>query len=135
LTYSLDTWHKVRVGESRDLLRLAVIERTHPRGYISVTDVDSGTETCWVSWSGGVAENDEIHEDFVIYHKSLTLNVEVDLLTDPSTRDVKVVTDAIWRMYGRRHKLDATGRDIEVIAGEKVLFGGMRITETDIEPE
>ncbi|MHA2429219.1 MAG: hypothetical protein ACXADB_14450, partial [Candidatus Hermodarchaeia archaeon] len=90
LTYSLDTWHRVMVGESRDLVGRAFQERTHPRGSVDVTDVDGGTESCWVMWVGGVTENDERENDYVIYHKTLTINVLVDLLTDPSTSDVKV---------------------------------------------
>lgn len=135
LTYTLDTWHRVLVGESRDLVSLALIERTPPRGYVNVIDVDGGTEACWVRWFGGVAANDEEKEDYVIYHKSLTIEVLVDLLVDPNERDVKVVTDAIWRTYQQRHKVDDTGKDIIVISGEDVLFQGMRITETDVGKE
>lgn len=135
LTYSLDTWHRVLAGESRDLVTLAIIERTHPRGYVNVSDVDGGTEACWVRWLGGVANNDEEKEDYVIYHKSLTLEVLVDLLVDATERDVKVVTDSIWRTYQQRHKVDDTGKDIIIVSGEESLFEGMRITETDVAKE
>jgi len=135
LTYSIDTWHKDRAGESRDLLKAILIERTPPRGAMSVEDVDGGTEACWVQWLGSMVGNDEAAEDYVIYHKTLTVQVLVDLLTDTSTEDVKVVTEAIWRTYAQSYKLASDGREIEIIPGGDVLFQGMRVTETDVGEE
>lgn len=135
LFYSLDTWHKIRVGESRDLVSRTIMERTPPRGAISVEDVDGGTETCWMQWSGVVSNLDEELEDYVIYHKSLLLEVYADLLTDPTERDVKVATDLLWDMYCRKHVLDETGRDIETSSGDEVLYNRMRITETSVSGE
>lgn len=135
LLYSLDTWHKVRAIEDRDLLATAIIEKTPPRGYISVNNVDGETEYCWVLWSGGVVTNDEEEEDYVVYHKTLTLNVFADLLIQSTTRDVKVVTDNIVRMYGTNWKITSDGKLIEIISGEDKLFGGFRMTETEITEE
>jgi hypothetical protein len=86
-------------------------------------------------WVGGVTENDERENDYVIYDKTLTSNVLVDLLTDPSTRDVKVGTEMIWKTYQQRHILDDTGRDIEIITGQDTLFQEIRVTDTDVVAE
>jgi hypothetical protein len=97
--YTLDTWHKVRATESRDLVTEAIIERTPPRGYMNVTDIDSGTTPLWVMWEGNVANLDEDLPDITIYHKSLTISVLARVLTDPNTRDLKVVIEGQWKVF------------------------------------
>lgn len=132
LTYSLDTWHKVRAGESRDLVTYALIERTHPRGSLSVEDVGGGSELCWVLWTSGVASNDELMEDLVIYHKTVTVDVLVYLLTDPSVRSVKVAIESLWKTYGRRTVVDADGIGVLAVPNQDVPFNVMHITQSEI---
>lgn len=104
LEYSIDTWHKLRASEERDLLRDAVIKKTPVRGYLSVEDIDGNTETVWAFWNGSVRSLNEIDVDEVIYHKSLSVNVHVTMLTDEVESLVPTVTEQRWSV--RKHDFE-----------------------------
>ncbi len=132
IIYTLDTWHRVMAGESRDLITEAVIQRTPPRGYMTVENVDGGDQDVWVIWDGGVTQLDEVLADVVIYHKSLSLRVMVDLLTIPTTEDKKVVTTLDWKLYNRTITFDIEGNVILVPGGD-IYDHTLRITESGEE--
>ena len=96
IQYSLDTWHRNRVLEDRDLLFETFLRKTPIRGYMTVKNIDDEDITVWVSWMGSVVTADESDVDELIYHKSLSLIVMAYLSQVDSTdtdRD-KVVTKA-----------------------------------------
>jgi hypothetical protein len=96
IQYSLDTWHRNRALEDRDLLFETFLRKTPIRGYMTVKNIDDEDITVWVSWMGSVVTADESDVDEIIYHKSLSLIVMAYLSQVDSTdtdRD-KVVTKA-----------------------------------------
>jgi len=97
ISYTIDTWHKIRAGESRDLLRYAIIETTPTRGYITVTDIDGGSQDLWVFWNGTLTTLDEQLNDVVIYHKTLTVRILAKLLPDKTLREYKTATKLTWK--------------------------------------
>lgn len=130
LSYSVDTWHKDRVGESRDLVSEMLVQKTPPRGAMDVTDIDSGTESLWVMWSGGgVVQLDEIEGDYVIYHKSLTVDVYATLLTDTTGYDDTVVTQLLMKFYARNFVYNEFGNS-EVDDTNLVEDVQIRVTDT-----
>lgn len=122
LGYSLDTWHKDRAGECRDLVQEIAIVRTPARGSMSVARVDGGLESVWVRWIGGMTALDERDGDTVIYHKSLLLSIPVDLLVDSTVRDVKTVATNIWNLYQEDVEMDDRGRVIRLTTTQLVPF-------------
>jgi hypothetical protein len=132
IIYSLDTWHKIRVGESRDLITEAIVQRTPPRGYMTVEDVDGGDQDVWVIWYGGLGQLDEILPDGVMYHKSLSIRVMVDLLSIPTTEDKKVVTTIDWKLYNRTVTYDIDG-NVVLVPGGDIYDHTLRITESGEE--
>lgn len=132
LTYSLDTWHKVRVSESRDLVQALLIQGTPPRGFMPVTDIDGGTENVWVMWSGGITSLNEIDGDYSIYHKSLTVDIYADLLTDTTEYDDTVVTQLLMKYYARNYIYNEFGAsEVDATRIEDVQI---RFTDTEEEP-
>lgn len=95
IQYVLDTWHKNKVIEDRDLLFEAFLRKTPIRGYMTVKNIDNEDITVWVSWSGSLTSLDEMDVDTVIYHKSLSLVVLAYLAPVEYDETVgrKVVTD------------------------------------------
>jgi len=120
LMYSLDTWHKIRVGESRDLVYEAIIKRTNPRGYLTVTNIDGNPVTPDLFWGGGVVENDEKKPDIVIYHKTLTLEIPVWLILDDTETREKVAMYVEWKVSSYETKTELDG-SIVPIAGSETL--------------
>lgn len=96
LQYSIDTWHRVRAAEDRDLVAEAIFQRTPPRGFVTLTNVDGETVDVWVLWAGGITSLDERQPDVVIYHKTLTVDVLADILDDPALGIEKTVTHVRW---------------------------------------
>lgn len=104
LQYSIDTWHKAIVGESRDLVSQTLIHRTRPRGSLTALNIDGVSTSMWMFWDGGVVVADEYDSDELIYHKVLNVVViaylalsEADAVTD-----AKVVTEAQVEVSLRR---------------------------------
>lgn len=133
LGYSIDTWHKNRADEDRDLISEILVQRTAPQGYMPVTNIDSGTENVWVMWSGGLVALDETDGDYVVYHKSLTVHVYADLLTDTSTYDDKVVTQLLMKFYARDYIYNRFGES-EVSDDNLVEDVQIRVTDIDEGP-
>lgn len=133
MQYSIDTWHRQRVGESRDLVAEVIQTLTPPRGYMPVTDIDGGVEDVWVLWAGGVVTLDEVLPDVVIYHKSLTVDVLACLITDPTLEVAKVATSLDFSVSSRRITLDNQG-NVVVIPGQDVLHIKFRVTDTGEGP-
>ena len=134
VTYSLDTWHKVRVGESRDLVAETMIRRTPPRGAVTVPLVGGGTHALWVFWSGGIATLDEPGSDETIYHKSLTVDVLASLLVDAEVTTRKVVTSAQWAFVHERALVSPDGRGVVVVPGEGFLDLTMKVDQDGDRP-
>jgi len=120
LQYSLDTWHRVRAAEERDLLHSAFIERTPTRGSISVEDIDGNTETLWVFWAGNIVALDEPNIDEIIYHKSLTVDVLATLLSDTVTEAIPTVTEQRWRVQRTNFVTDVSLTDTTIRVRESV---------------
>lgn len=91
LQYRVETWHRVRTAEDRDLVFEAIVERTHPRG--SLLGVGANTSDLWALWSGGVANLDAVEVDEVVFHKTLTVEVLADVIPTTDTVRAKVVTE------------------------------------------
>lgn len=98
LTYSVDLWSRVRsdgslgASDSRDFLMLAVVKRTPPKSFLTVTTVDGATTTVWAFREGALVTRDEVDADEVIYHKSFSLEVLAHL--DMAETSVVPVTAA-----------------------------------------
>lgn len=133
ISYSVDTWHKIRVGESRDLVQKAILQRTPPRGFMPVTTVDGNTINAWVLWSGGITQLDEVLPDVVIYHKSLTVEVLAYVLQDTVESQAKVAMEVIWGVSSIKLVTDGLGNTSIDPLGE-VLDVVFRITESGDSP-
>lgn len=97
LSYIIDTWHRVRAGEDRDLVGVALFEATPPRGFLSMFNVDGEPLDAWVLWgAGGITSLDERHADMVVYHKSLTVDVLVSILDSRQITSEKIVLAVRW---------------------------------------
>ena len=131
ILYSIDTWHRVLVSESRDLLEVAILQKITPRDYLSVTNIDGDSVDCWMFWSGGVTGNDEKESDVIIYHKTLTLEVRAHLtrVDADDTTDEKVAMEGQWAVY----KLSPT-EDQVAVDSDKELDVNFRVTDTIEEP-
>lgn len=116
VAYSIDTWHKARVGESRDLVSEAMIARTQPRDFIALTTIDAGTFDADLMWSGGIVNSDQLLPDVVIYHKSLTIEVAayLSLVEANALTPEKVVTTNQWTVFQNQVAYDKSGRVQEV---------------------
>jgi hypothetical protein len=134
ISYRVDTWHRIRAGESRDLVVETLIQRTPPRGYVTVPTVDAGSQNLWVFWAGGIAQLDEINADEVIYHKSATVEVLAHLLLDTTTTDRKAATEVQWRIVQERTVASPDGKGVVVIPGEGFLDLTMQIDEDGERP-
>jgi hypothetical protein len=96
ILYSLDTWHRAKVIEDRDLLFETFLRTTPIRGYLPIKNIDDEDISVWVSWMGSLVMADESDFDELIYHKTITLTVLAYLApvgTVDTVRD-KVVTKA-----------------------------------------
>lgn len=97
LSYIIDTWHRVRAGEDRDLVAVALFEAVPPRGFMSLFNVDGEPIDAWVLWgAGGIISLDERHADMVVYHKSLTVDVLVSILDSQQITSEKIVLAVRW---------------------------------------
>jgi len=134
LMYSVDTWHRGKVSESRDLLQYAVLRKTPPRSYLTVQNIDGENVDLWVFWSGGIAGNDERLEDEVIYHKTLTLEIPAHItkVDYDDVEETKVAMELHWKTYVAKTIMDQTG--IQWVSGADVLDLGIKVTDTTEEP-
>lgn len=96
IQYALDTWHRTKVIEDRDLLFETFLRKTPIRGYLPVKNIDNEDISVWVNWMGSLVTADEADYDELIYHKSLTLMVLAYLapVDAADTERDKVVTKA-----------------------------------------
>lgn len=133
VSYSLDTWHRVMVSESRDLVKEAVVSRTKPRGFMYLNNIDSEQIAVNVFWSGGIVPLDETETDEVIYHKSLTLEIPAYLIGDETETQAKTVLEHHATVKNRRWLPDSMGQ-AEPVVGEDVEDVTIRITQTGDEP-
>ena len=133
LAYSLDTWHKARVGESRDLVTEALIYNTDPRGYLTVSNIDGVNIPIWMFWQGGVTSVDEYDVDEVIYHKSLTVVVlaYVAQVAFDDVSEEKVVTELNLDVSSRHTWRDEDGFHVD--DSKNVKDVSIRVTDTDVE--
>jgi len=132
--YSIDTWHRERVSESRDLLIETILYRTNPRGYLTVQNVDGVNVDVWMIWDGGVTSMDFSETDEIIYRKSLTVYVLAYLaLVDASdTSEEKVATELNFEVQSRHTYLDSNG-EVQVDDSKNVKDVEIRVTDTDVE--
>jgi hypothetical protein len=96
ILYSLDTWHRAKVIEDRDLLFETFLRKTPIRGYLPIKNIDDEDISVWVNWTGSLVMADEADYDELIYHKSVTLTI-LAYLAPVSVSDIvsdKVVTKA-----------------------------------------
>jgi len=138
IQYSIDTWHKALVAESRDLISEVLMYRTCPRGFLTVANIDGENVDVWLFWEGGFVTSDELHSDEIIYHKTLTL-VVVAYLALSAVDDVdeeKVVTEAQVEVSLRSTWRDQGGHPLEIQVDDtkNVLDLVIGVTETDEEP-
>lgn len=133
LLYSLDTWHKARVGESRDLVTEALIHRTDPRGSLTVTNIDGVDIPVWMFWQGGITSVDEYDVDEVIYHKSLTVLIlaYVAIVDSDDVTEEKVVTELNLDVSLRHTWRDKDGFHVDDSKNVKDVT--IRVTDTDVE--
>ena len=133
IMYSIDTWHKANVGESRDLVTEAVLYRTNPRGYLTVENIDEEDINVWMFWSGGVTTLDEADTDEMIYHKNLTVTVlaHLALVEADDVTDLPVATELQLSTYSRRTWQGEDG--LEVDDTENVKDITIRVTDTDVD--
>lgn len=134
LVYSVDTWHKDRVSESRELAREVLLYRTEPRGYLSVLNVDGVSIDLWAISSSGYSCEPEELPDTVIYHNTLTLEIEVYLAMsafDQVDRE-KVAMEAWWTVFSRGTV--SVYDEIEIESGEEVEDLTIRFTDTEEGP-
>ena len=138
IQYSVDTWHKALVGESRDLIAEVLMHRTRPRGSLAVTNIDGTVTNIWLFWEGGVITADEMDTDEIIYHKTLTLvAVAYVALSDADdVEDRKVVTEAQVRVSLRRAWSAPVEhpKDVQIDDTKNVLDLTISVDETDAEP-
>lgn len=134
LVYSVDTWHKDRVLESRELAKEVLIYRTDPRGYLSVLNIDGVSIDLWAISSGGYSCEPERLPDTVIYHNTLTLEVEVYLAMSAFDQvdSEKVAMEAWWTVFSRGTVLGLDG--IEIESGGDVEDLTIRFTDTEEGP-
>lgn len=132
VSYSIDTWHKARVSESRDLLKEAVLERTKPRGFMYLNNIDSEQISVNVFWSGGVTDLDEVETDEVIYHKSLTVEILAYLIGDETESQAKIVLEHRATVKSRTWVSDSEGHATPIV-GEDVTDVTIKITQTGDE--
>jgi hypothetical protein len=134
IMYSVDTWHKARVSESRDLLSAAIFHKIDPRDYLTVQNIDGTAITVWLFWVGGISGTEEKHVDEIIYHK--TLNVVVlaylSLVEATDTTDLKVATEHNFEVSLRHTYLDSNGT-LQVDDSKNVKDVEFRVTDTDVE--
>lgn len=112
--YSIDTWHKVRAIEDRDLVTEAIIKKTKPRGYLTVSNIDGEDVTVWFFTDGSVVQKDEPQPDMVIYHKIVTVSILAYLsgvAFDDTVRE-KVVMKVNWEAVWRLLRTDEFGSEI-----------------------
>ncbi len=125
LVYSIDTWHRVRASEERDLVSEVIINRTRPRGFIP--QVGANLVDLNAFWAGSLTNLDETETDEVIFHKSLTLEILADVIPTTATVDRKVVTDLIWQfdqtglLYDSRGNPSLDENDLTTDARFRVL--------------
>jgi len=134
IMYSIDTWHRARVSESRDLVAEAIQYLTDPRGYLTVQNIDGTNIDVWLFWAGGIATADERSTDEIIYHKSLTVSVLAYLARTAvgTTTEVKVATDLDFEVLSRHVYLDSNG-DLQIDDSKNVKDVEFRITDTGVE--
>lgn len=135
LMYILDTWHKDRVSEARQLVQEVYMQRTDPRGYISVENIDGETIDLWAVTNGNLDSMQEDLPDTVIYHSSQVLAVEaylsgVALPTD--TTEEKVAMELQAKVFLRGSALGADGIEVESDDGTEDLT--IRYTDTEEGP-
>lgn len=132
--YSIDTWHRVRASESRDLVTEALIYNTNPRGYLTVENVDGVDVDVWLIWDGAVTSADSRETDEVIYHKTLTVYVlaYLSLVDAADTTEEKVATELNFEVQSRHTYLDSTGT-LQVDDTKNVKDVEIRVTDTDVE--
>jgi len=123
LMYTIETHHKAKVGESRDLVHEALMKKTPARGYITIKNIDDEDIDVWLFWAEGIGmtQNDVYEADVVIYSKMITVSLPVFIAradADDVTRE-KVAMIADWKVFSRRTILTPDG--IVVIPGEETL--------------
>jgi hypothetical protein len=131
LMYAVDTWHKARAGESRDLLTEAILHRTQPRGSLTVQNIDGVNIPVWLFWEGGIRTLDEVDVDEMIYHKTLSVIV-LSYLSTASAEDVseeKAVTETRLSFYNRHVEISSSGVTIDDSKNVKDI--SIRVTDTD----
>lgn len=112
--FSIDTWHKVRTKEELDLVQIAVLQRTKPRGYLTVATIDSENVDCWMLQQGSVVQRNEHMSDMVILHKIVTVEVLAHLSSvsfDDTIRE-KVVMKANWEAVNQYLLTQDSGDEI-----------------------
>ena len=135
LLYSIDTWHRVRAIESRDLVSKILVRQTRPRSYITAQNIDGEDITLWTFMSGGIVSNDEERPDEVIYHKTATVEVLAYLSLvdfDDVTRE-KVAMELNWTVFSRELVPGPDGKTMEEV-GDPTKHLSLRITDTGAEP-
>ena len=132
--YSIDTWHKARASESRDLVAEALLYLTDPRGYLTVQNIDGTAIDLWMFWDGGITAAEERSIDEIIYHKTLTVSILAYLARTAvdTTTDTKVATELDFEVQSRHFYLGAGGV-IQIDDSKNVKDVEFRITDTDIE--
>lgn len=133
ITYSLDTWHRVRVWQDRDLVSLALLSKTPPRSSMTVKNIDNADQTVWVVWAGGIVASDEVDGDDLILHKSLTIDVLADLILSSTVTMVKTVVGTQWKVSAIRTVSSPDGRSVVRTQGDEVKDLVFRILESGPE--
>jgi hypothetical protein len=133
ILYSVDTWHRARAGESRDLVTEAILHRTRPRGSMTVQNIDGSNIDVWLFWEGGIRTLDEIDVDEIIYHKTLSVVVLAYLSTTEAdtVSEEQVVTAVDLDIYNRHVETDSSGTTVDDSKNVKDI--SIRVTDTDVE--
>ena len=113
IIYTIETLHKAKVGESRDLVHEAILSKTPDRGYITVKNIDGEDLDLWMLWTEGmgVANKDDVDADIVIYNKVLQVTVLAYIARvayDNIDRE-KVAMNVIWTLFSRETVLTTNG--------------------------
>ena len=134
IQYSVETFHRVRVSESRDLVTEALLHRTDPRGYLTVQNIDGVDIDVWLLWDGGILSKDRTETDETIYRKILTVTALAYLSTVDvaTTTEEKVATELNFEVQSRHTYLDSNGV-LQVDDSKNVTDVEIRITDTDVE--